>query len=253
MADAAFPELSKPTLQPDFVKKMVRTFNDPDEHGVHLLFNEWWTHAPQSAIDRYLAGLLETTGADAFLAEHHFAAPISLEALGAMPDGSVGRGYCDFLVRNGLEKNLATNYMMLHRAVAAAGQLDRMPADMKYSIIRGFQIHDILHVLTGYTSSGLDELALQAFCLAQLQFPYFGMWMATTTSRMTFLRPESIVPVMDAITAGWQHGRRTPNLQFGKWEAHFAEPLAMVRERHGITPATADRSARAVHSAGSRS
>jgi ubiquinone biosynthesis protein Coq4 len=232
-------ERSRPTLHPEFVRNMVRTFNDSDEHGVHLLFNEWWPHAPESAIERYLEGLRATPGADAFLAERHFAEPASLAALGAMPEGSVGRAYFDFLTRNGLEKNLATNYKLLHDFVAAAGQLDRMPADMKYAVIRAFQLHDVLHVLTGYGSSGLDELALQAFCLAQLQFPYFGMWMATTTSRMTFLQPASIVPVMDAIAAGWQHGRSTPNLQFGRWEETFEEPLAAVRERHAITPVRA--------------
>ena len=31
---------SLPELHPDFVQNMVRTFNNPDEHGVHLLFNE---------------------------------------------------------------------------------------------------------------------------------------------------------------------------------------------------------------------
>ena len=35
----------KPTLHPQFVENMVRTFNDSDEHGVHLLFNEWWAKA----------------------------------------------------------------------------------------------------------------------------------------------------------------------------------------------------------------
>jgi ubiquinone biosynthesis protein Coq4 len=237
MAAPAAP--SKPTLHPEFVKNMVRTFNDSDEHGVHLLFNEWWPYAPDSAIERYLEGLRSTPGAEAFLAERHFAAPVSLEALGAMPEGSLGRGYYEFLTRNGLESNLATNYQLLHDVLASRGQLDRMPAELKYAVIRGFQIHDILHVLTGYGSSGLDELALQAFCLAQLQFPYFGMWMATTTARMTFLQPHAIVPVMDAISAGWQHGRRTPNLHFCKWEQSFAEPLSAVRERHGVTPVAA--------------
>ncbi|MCX5740386.1 MAG: Coq4 family protein [Proteobacteria bacterium] len=159
---------------------------------------------------------------------------MTLAALGAMPEGSVGRGYHEFLTKNGLEKNLATNYKMLHDAVAAAGQLDRMPADMRYAIIRGFQIHDILHVVTGYTSSPLDELSLQAFCLAQLQFPYFGMWMATTTSRMTFLQPDSIVPVMGAITQGWRYGRKVKNLQFEKWESMFEEKVELVRLRYGV-------------------
>jgi ubiquinone biosynthesis protein COQ4 len=118
--------------------------------------------------------------------------------------------------------------------MVAGGQLDRMPDEMKYAIIRGFQIHDLLHVITGYTPSGLDELALQAFCLAQLQFPYFGMWMATSTSRMTFLHPEAIVPVMDAISQGWQFGRKTKNLQFEHWENLLHESLAEVRPRYGV-------------------
>ena len=234
MSVATRPPVNKPTLHPEFVGKMVRTFNDPDEHGVHLLFNEWWAHAPDITIDRYLANLRATPGAEVFLAERHWGGPVTLDALAAMPEESVGRGYHGFLTKNGLEKNLATNYKMLHDALAAAGRLDRMPADMRYAIIRGFQIHDILHVITGYSPSGLDELSLQAFCLAQLQFPYFGMWMATTTSRMTFLHPDSIVAVMDAITQGWRFGRNVKNLQFEKWETMFEQPLADVRLRFGV-------------------
>lgn len=227
----------KPTLHPDFVENMVRTFNDSSEHGVHLLFNEWWPHAPDFTIERYLANFRATEGVAAFLAERHFAEPVTLETLREMPEGSLGRGYHDFLTKNGLEKNLATNYQRLHDSVAAAGQLDRMPADLKYAIIRGFQVHDILHVVTGYGSSPLEELSLQAFCLAQLQFPYFGMWMATTTSSMTFLQPDAIVPVMEAITQGWRYGRRVKNLQLEKWETMFEEPVAALRLRYDVDPA----------------
>ncbi len=115
--------------------------------------------------------------------------------------------------------------------MSAAGQLDRMPVDLRYAIIRGFQIHDILHLITSYTPSGLDEPALQAFCLAQLEFPYFGMWMAMTTARMTFRQPDRIVPAMDAISQGWQFGRTVRNLQFEPWERLLGEPLASVRPR----------------------
>ncbi len=227
---------ARPSLLPEFVKSMVRTFNDSNEHGVHLLFNEWWPYAPDRTIERYLDGFRAAPGADTFLADRYFADPITLESLEAMPEGSVGRGYWQFLTENGLEKNLATNYKTLHDFMARSGQLDRMPEELKYAIIRGFQIHDLLHVLTGYTSSALAELALQAFCLAQLQFPYFGMWMATTTASMTFLQPDAIVPVMDAISSGWQNGRRVSNLQFEKWEQEFEAPLTDVRERYGIPP-----------------
>jgi ubiquinone biosynthesis protein Coq4 len=231
------PPRSAPRLSPEFVRNLVRTFDDPDEHGVHLLFNEWWAHAPGYTVERYLRMFLATPGVDRFLAERYLADPISLEAPAAMPEGSLGRGYHAFLTANGLEKNLATRYKKLHDAVAAAGHLDRMPEEMKYAVIRGFQIHDLLHVVTGYTASRLDELALQAFCLAQLQFPYFGMWMATTTARMTFIHPDAIVPVMDAIAAGWQHGRAVANPQLERWEAQFEEPLSALRARYGVPPA----------------
>ncbi len=224
----------KPRLHPDFVEKMVQTFDDPQAHGVHLLFNEWWATAPEITIERYLDGFSKTPGAKAFLEAGYLADPIELATLEAMPAGSLGRSYFEFLTHNGLEKNLATNYAQLHEFMSAKGRLDRMPADLKYAIIRGFQIHDLLHVVTGYTPSSLHELELQAFCLAQLQFPYFGMWMATTTSRMTFLEPDGIVPVMDAISRGWRLGRETQNLQLERWEDRFEEPLAEIRVQFGL-------------------
>ena len=72
--------------------------------------------------------------------------------------------------------------------------------------------------------------------LAQLQFQYFGMRMATTTSRMTSMQPDSIVPVMDAITQGWRYGRRVNNRQFEKWESMFEAKLELVRLRYGVAP-----------------
>jgi ubiquinone biosynthesis protein Coq4 len=235
MPAAEIPE--KPGLDPAFVRHLVRTFEDSQEHGVHLLFNEWWPHAPDAVVEGYVACFHAAPGAAEFLAARHFAEPVRLDTLAAMPSGSIGRCYHDFLVSNGLEKNLATNYRMLHDFMGASGRLERMPADLQYAVIRGFQIHDLLHVVTGYSSSPLDELALQAFCLAQLQFPYFGMWMATATSHATFLRPEAIVPVMDAITHGWQHGRACRNLQFERWEAEFERPVAEVRADYGLPAA----------------
>ena len=213
---------------------MLLTFNDSDNHGVHLLFNEWWAYAPDEAIDQYVSILKSTDGAEQFLSEGYIAEPNTMDSLASFAEGSVGRTYHDFLKNNGLETNLATNYGTLHDYMISSGQLDRMPDEMKYAISRGFQVHDLLHVLTGYTPSGLDELSLQAFSLAQLQFPYFGMWMSTVTTNMTFLKPEAIVPVMDALSSGWQFGRSVKNLSFERWEERFDQQLSEVRVEFGI-------------------
>jgi ubiquinone biosynthesis protein Coq4 len=76
---------------------------------------------------------------------------------------------------------------------------------------------------------------LQAFGLAQLQFPYFAMWLSVTTTRMTYINPNSITSAMDAISAGWTLGRNVANIQCEKWETMLDQPLAEVRARYGIT------------------
>ena len=221
----------------EFASSLLETFDDPDRHGVHQLFNEWWRFAPEPVKEKYLADFEQVPEQRAFLEERWFAEPLVLEELAELPQGSLGHAYHRFVVDNGLTRNIAIDYRAFHEALEKAGMLDGMPDAMKYAVLRGFQIHDLQHVLTGYDTSPRGEIALQAFGLAQIRFPYFGMWMSVVATRMTFLDPDMIRPVMDAVTEGWQLGRRVGNLQFTKWETMLGEPLEALRQRFGIAPA----------------
>lgn len=222
------------TIAPEFATELVKTFNNPEEHGVHVLFNQWWAHAPDETIAAYLDDFKKVPSQKEFLDARYFSDPLDLEALGKLPTGTLGHEYYHFIVDNNLEKNIAMNYRQFHEMLASSGQLDRMPEELCYAVIRGFQIHDMLHVLTGYKATGWGEIALQAFCLAQIRFPYFGMWMSVTTTRMTLLDPDAIVPMMDAISHGWAYGREAKNLQFEQWENMLERPLADIREEYGL-------------------
>lgn len=224
------------TLDRRFAEKLLATFDDPQQAPVHLLFNQWWRHAPESVKEKYLADFESIPTQREFLAARHFAEPLDLDTLGRLPEGTLGRGYSEFLLANKLEKNLAIGYRALHEIMKARGDLDGMPEPFQYAVLRAFQIHDLLHVLTGYDSSPRGELALQAFCLAQIRFPYFGMWMSVVCTRMTFLDPDAIRPVMDAISAGWTAGREVANVQFGRWKDRVAQPLGELREELRIPP-----------------
>lgn len=221
-------------LDRGFAGELLKTFDDPQKHGVHLLFNQWWERAPDEVIADYMADFESIPAQRAFLDEGYFSSPLDLDMLKDMQEGSLGRGYYDFIVSNELEKNIAVNYRDFHQSLETSGQLDRMPAPLRYAIIRGFQIHDLLHVLTGYEPTPDGEIALQAFCLAQIRFPYFGMWMSVVTTRMTLLDPKTIGPMMDAITDGWQYGRQAANLQFQKWETMLDRPLADIRKEYDL-------------------
>ncbi len=222
----------------EFGRHLLTTFNDPAANGVHLLFNQWWQHAPEHVKAAYVDNFSCDARYAAFLDERHYADPLDVERLAAMAAGTLGRAYHDWIVDNDLTASIATDYRQFHEMLEHAGLLTGMPEPMKYAVLRGFQTHDFQHVVTGYDASGRGEISLQAFCLAQLQFPYFGMWISVVTTRMTFVDPAMIVPMMDAITDGWQLGRRTPNIQCEKWESMLEQPLHEVRARFDLARAT---------------
>lgn len=202
------------------------------EYGVYFLFHDWFEEAPQKAIDAYLNDLRSIPGITPFLDEGYIAEPLSMQRLEACVPGTLGAAYRQFIVENNLEVNLGRNYRQFNAELHASGKLDRLPAEMSYMMIRGFQTHDFLHVVTGYDSSPLGELAIAAFYLAQLRFPYHAMRMAVTLSHAAYVNPEITVPAMDAIVDGWSRGRATENLNFERWEEKLDVPLVDLQSEY---------------------
>jgi len=220
----------------EFAELFVTSINDQSKNPTHFLFNQWWSHAPDEVRQAYVDGIVDDPRFADLVSGEHYAPPMSLDDLAALDEGTLGRTFHDWIVDNGLAAQIAMDYRQFHEHLVATGQLDDMPAPMQHAILRGFQNHDFQHVVTGYDSTGLGEIAVQAFCLAQMQFPYFGMWISIVTAQMTYLRPQSIVPLMDAITDGWQLGRSVDNIQAERWEEMLDQPLAEIRAGYGIHP-----------------
>ena len=138
------------------------------------------------------------------------------------------------MVQNDLVERLALGYRELHEEFAASGKLDKMPEVLQYKVLRGYQTHDIHHVLTGYSATPFDELALQAFQLAQMDFPYSAMTLATIMGHATLVDPLLIKPAMDAITDGWAYGRRARSIQFVAFEQMLERPVADLRREFSL-------------------
>ncbi len=232
--------ISEPIVDREFALKFLRAVDRPFDYGVYFLFHDWWAEAPDEAIEAYMRELNSTPGVEEFLAERYLADPISLDDLRACAPGTLGDGYRSFIVDNGLEANLATNYRDFNAGLSAKGTLDRLPDDLSFTIVRGFQIHDFLHVLTGFSSQPAGELAQAGFHYAQLRFPYHAFRFAVTTAHVAFVKPEYITMSMDAMCAGWAMGRAAENLHFTRWEDELHTPLTELRERFGIDPTRFD-------------
>ncbi|MEM7323712.1 MAG: Coq4 family protein [Actinomycetota bacterium] len=229
--------MSEPIVDRTFAEKFLTAVDRPFDYGVYFLFHDWWAEAPQDAIDAYHQNLLSLPGAPEFLAARYLSDPIALDDLVDCAPGTLGDGYRRFITENGLEENLATNYKQFNEKLQSTGALDRLPEDISYMIVRGFQIHDFLHVLTGFSSKPLGELAQAAFHFAQMRFPYHAMRIAVTTGHLAFVKPGETIKVMDAIVDGWTVGRSSENAHFTHWEQELDTPLEDIRARLSIEPA----------------
>lgn len=226
-----------PIVDRDFAERFLWAVDRPMAYGVYYLFHDWWAGAPQRAIDSYMEQLQAIPGAREFLHEKHIPEPIEVERLASCAPGSLGKGYYDFVVDNNLMDKFAVNYRDFNEKLHESGKLDRLPEDMSYMMVRGTQIHDFQHVLTGFDSSPYGELKLAAFYLAQLRFPYHAMRMAVTFAHAAFVNPDITVDAMDAIVEGWSSGRASGNLNFAHWEEEIDTPVSELRERYCIRAA----------------
>lgn len=218
----------------DFGEKFLKSIDNFYTHGVHWLFNEWWESAPQDAIDKYEAAIADHPEIGPLAREGWMAPDFTLAAVEQYAPGTLGHAWRSFVVDNDLVEQLAAGYEAYHRDLMASGKLDRMPELLQYKVLRGYQTHDLHHVLAGYPATPLGEISLQAFQLAQMNYPYAAMWLAVVTSHMALVDPFLTEPVMDAITEGWAHGRSAKSLQFVKFEQMLDRDLESIRAEYRL-------------------
>ncbi len=162
------------------------------------------------------------------LLEERYLAPVpDLDALRAMDDGTLGRAFATHIDDNGLDVNKLRESAFIE-AHARDGE------DQGYLAERGFQLHDLFHVLTGYDTSPLGEVGVVSFTAAQTGSPYPIFIMTTRPLQMALYEPELLPFVMDTVTEGWTRGRQADMLVGIRWEDHWAAPLQELRERHGL-------------------
>ena len=217
-----------------FAQEFLQTIDDPGKHGVHLLFNSYWRFMPDDVRQAYVRGLRNDPEVRAWLDARWFPEPYSFESLESLAPGTLGREYHRHIVDNNLNREIAAGYRAFHESLEASGALDGMPDDVKYAVLRGFQTHDLLHIVTGLDTTGLGEIALQSFCMAQMRSLYFAIWISVVTTRAAFLQPDSSVPLMDAVMDGWSLGRNVGQLQTVAWEHHLDRPVLEIRREFRI-------------------
>jgi ubiquinone biosynthesis protein Coq4 len=101
---------------------------------------------------------------------------------------------------------------------------------------RILQTHEIWHLVAGYSTSALHEVAISGFQLAQFGHGYSRDFLATSFTVTATTLPVLSPVVLQATLEGWRHGRRTPPMMLVDWHTLWDAPLDAIRARHGVEP-----------------
>ena len=149
----------------------------------------------------------------------------TLEELGACPENSVGRLFYNVIVDNSFDLEV------LDRDAIGLSQL---PSPLDYLNTRMLQAHDLWHLVGGYETTSLHEIAISAFQMSQFGHNYSAQFLAVTAT-IAAQGPGFGYPIlMDTITSAWVHGRHTPPMITIDWESVWTGTLEEVREQFGI-------------------
>jgi ubiquinone biosynthesis protein Coq4 len=147
--------------------------------------------------------------------------PVPIAELAGLPEGTLGRAYARHLTANGLAPDFYP---------------DVEPRDLAgYFSRRMRQTHDIWHALLGLGVSPAEELALQAFGLAQVGSITAVLLIAHGLLSVATATPEHAGALMAAVSRGFAAGERADFLLGIPWEEHWSTPIDELRAKHHLS------------------
>lgn len=148
----------------------------------------------------------------------------------ALPEGTVGRTYAEFMEREGLSA------IGLYEESVKMGR-PRYDDQLQWVIDRMRDTHDLLHILTGYGRDALGEQCVLAFTYGQQPSPgnLFIAWLGALEIKRTVKPKASII---GAVAEAQRMGKAARRLLDEDIRALMAEPIEVARARMGIGPTT---------------
>lgn len=160
--------------------------------------------------------------------------------LATLPEGSLGRAYLAFMSREGLT---ARGLEAEQRKFKPETYNDLL----QWWSDRARDLHDLIHVLTGYSRGALGELSNLAWTFGMNRGGLGDIFIAVMgAGEMKRWFPEE--PLFRVLLEAWRHGRQAEHLYVQDIEELFSMPIEEARERLNILlpPLYAEVSARIV-------
>lgn len=144
----------------------------------------------------------------------------SMNDLSAYPEGTFGRAVYDHLNRHHLDLEFYPEMKM------------ERPVD--YLSVRMSQDHDFVHALLGRSIEVPDELAIQAFGVAQVGSLLGVVLVAGGLLHLFRKNPQAAITAMNDVSETYQLGKKAKNLTSLRLRDHLARPIKDVRKDFGL-------------------
>ncbi len=174
----------------------------------------------QSVIQTLLTGMMAHPEYKQLHDEGYLPKTPKLDALKNMPEESFGHALFEHLDSNGINFDVWPN--------------QPPQTALQYVNRRMYLDHDLWHVLLGKTTAIPDELAIQAFNVAQLRTPFAALIISGGILNLLRKSPLDAADAIGHIASGYQQGKKAKFLLGVKLHEMFERPLAEVRHACGI-------------------
>ena len=152
---------------------------------------------------------------------------VTLDQLAAEPHGSLARQFHDLIVDNTFDLEVLDRDEL---------GLSALPKPLDYLNTRILQSHDLWHIVAGYETTALHEIAISAFQMAQFGHNYSAQFLAVTFG-VAAVSPAYGLPVLaDTVFSAWRHGRETPPMMLIDWENEWNRSTDDIRTAFQISP-----------------
>ncbi|MEE4146396.1 MAG: Coq4 family protein [Halieaceae bacterium] len=149
------------------------------------------------------------------------------EGLRALPAGSLGRAYLDFV-----ESQYLSADGLVEASEEAPRGREKTPGEI-WLANRLRDIHDLQHVMCGYGRDELGELCLLAFMCAQTHNR--GIAFIIFMARRKFRQEAPQIDIDACVAEGRRTGERAKWFATVNWEQRLAEPLDSLRSELGVS------------------
>ncbi|KYC37953.1 hypothetical protein WA1_05525 [Scytonema hofmannii PCC 7110] len=208
-----------------FVQAFLAIAADPNDPELAWYFKleEVMRHLDEVQASDHIEQLRLDPDMAEMISQRYFGPQLKLEDLKKdCAPGTLGNAYYYHMTNNGIP---AYDYTAFES-----------PDDVSYVKLRKMQTHDIWHVLTGYNTNALGELALQGFCHGQGPTVYQTLLMTALVLHFATVQTTQLGLALEALFEGWQRGRAAHPLWAVRWEEMWDRPLADIQAEYNILP-----------------